>query len=66
MSKKYNVTFPYHTTITITVDADDEDDAIEKAEALLGVDEEAEDIQIHANLIENGCAEVTEVEDEDE
>jgi len=62
---KYRVRHPFHTFVEHIVIADSEDEAEEISEALLGADEEAEDIQIHGNLIENGDAEVFEAEDEE-
>ena len=64
--KKYSVKFPHHTYIEIGVEATGEDDAIKRAKALLGTEDnwENEDRQIHDNLIENGCPEVSEMEEE--
>ena len=58
---KYEVTLYYHTSITVVVEAKDEDDAI--AEAYYKVGDEEYDEQFLNNVVEDGSPDVEELED---
>ena len=57
--KKYDVTFYYHTMATVTVEAENEDEALELAESEVTSDECTK--QILSNLTEDGDTDVDEV-----
>ena len=59
--KKYEVTLYYHTSITVTVEAKDEESAIEEAYYEAGKPEYDE--QFCHNAQEDGAPDVEEVED---
>ena len=57
--KKYNVTFYYHTQVVVSVEAEDEDEALDIAE--MEVCDEKYNEQIFSNLTEDGDTDVDEV-----
>ena len=59
--KKYEVTLYYHTNVTVVVEAENEDEAVEMAydEAC---DEKYND-EFNMNAVEDGCPDVEEVEE---
>lgn len=62
--KKYEVTFYYHTDVTVEVEAEDEEKALEKAEIEVGKKEY--DAQIVHNVQEDADPDVFEIEDEED
>lgn len=59
--KKYEVTLYYHTNVTVVVEAENEDEALEK-----GCDEAADEkynFEVLANCVEDSDPTVEEVED---
>lgn len=59
--KKYEVTLYYHTSLTVEVEAKNEEDAIANAYAVAG--DSKYDDQVLNNIQEDGSPDVEEVED---
>lgn len=57
--KKYEVTLYYHTSITVEVEAENEQDAI--AEAYCEADDSKYDRQLISNVQEDGAPDVEEI-----
>ena len=58
--KEYNVTFYYHTNVTVTVKANDEEEALERAEIEVG--KKKYDAQIVHNVQEDAEPDIEEVD----
>lgn len=62
--KRYEVTFYYHTSVTVEVEAENEEEALENAEIEVGNEEY--DAQIVHNVQEDADPDVFEIEGEEE
>lgn len=61
--KNYEVTFYYHTNVTVEVKANSEEEALEKAEIEVG--KKKYDAQVLHNIQEDADPDVYEIEEED-
>ena len=60
---KYAVTFYYHTNVTVEVEANNEEEALENAEIIVG--DEEYDAQIIHNVQEDADPDVEEIEEDE-